>query len=64
MVNVNKSAVKCPYTSVLIPNTLTILAGKSCISLNSVQGMAGWLPLVFFIYLHNQLSSIHSIIMY
>ena len=60
MVNVNKSAVKCPYTSVLIPNTLTILAGKS----NSVQEMAGWLPLVFFIYLHNQLSSIHSIIMY
>ena len=45
---------------------LTILTGKSRVLplFNSVQGMAGWLLLIFFICLHNQLSSIHSIIAY
>ena len=35
-----------------------ILTGKNCILLNSVQE---WLLLTFSIYIHNQLSSIHSI---
>ena len=43
---------------------LTILTGTSCVLLSSVQGMAGWLPLTFFVCLHNQLSSIHTIITY
>ena len=43
---------------------LTILTGKRCVLLNSVQRMAGWLLLIFFICLHNKLSSIHSIITY
>ena len=45
---------------------LMILTGKSRVLplFNSVQGMAGWLLLIFFIWLHNQLSSIHSIIAY
>ena len=45
---------------------LMILTGKSRVLplFNSVQGMAGWLLLIFFICLHNQLSSIHSIIAY
>ena len=34
------------------------------ILLNSVQGMAAWLLLFIFICLNNQLSSIHSIIIY
>ena len=34
------------------------------ILLNSVQGMAAWLLLIIFICLNNQLSSIHSIIIY
>ena len=43
---------------------LTILTGTSCVLLSSVQEMAGWLPLTFFVCLHNQLSSIHTIITY
>ena len=48
-------------------NALTILTGKSCVSrvsLNSVKRMAGWLLLIFFICLHNELRSIHSNITY
>ena len=44
---------------------LTILTGKNCVLLNSVQnvfGIEAWLLLMFFICLHNQLSSIHSIV--
>ena len=37
---------------------LTILTGKDW----CFNGMAGWLLLIFLIWLHNQLSSIHSII--
>ena len=44
-------------------STLTILTGKSCVLLNSAKAIAGWLVLIFFICLHNHLSSIiHSII--
>ena len=32
--------------------------------LNSVQGMAGWLLLISFVCLHNQLISTHSMITY
>ena len=39
-------------------NQLTILTGKNCVLLNSVQGMAGWLLLTFFVCLQNQLSCI------
>ena len=45
-------------------STLTIITGKNCVFLNSVQiftKIQGWLLLTFFICLHNQLSSIHSI---
>ena len=45
--------------------TLTISQGKTCALLNSVQKFIetqGWLPLTFFICLHNQLSSLNSII--
>ena len=45
-------------------HSLTILTVKSCVLLISVQGMTGWLLLIFFVCLHNQLSSIHSIITY
>ena len=42
---------------------LTILTGKDwCFSTQFSTGMAGWLLLIFLIYLHNRLSSIHSII--
>ena len=44
---------------------LTILTGKNCVLLNSAQkvfGIEAWLLLMFFICLHNQLSSIHSIV--
>ena len=44
--------------------TLTISTGKNCVLLSSLQGLAGWLFLIFFICLHNQLSFIHSIITY
>ena len=40
---------------------LTILTGKNCYTEFSV-GIVAWLLLTFFIYLHNQLSSIYSII--
>ena len=44
-------------------STLTILTGKSCVLLNSAKAIADWLVLIFFICLHNHLSSIiHSII--
>ena len=41
---------------------LTILTGKDWCFTQFSTGMAGWLFLIFFICLHNQLSSIHSII--
>ena len=41
---------------------LAILTGKSYVLLNSIQRMTGWLLLIFFVCLHNQLSSKHSII--
>ena len=41
---------------------LTIPTGKSCVLLDSVQAKAAWLLLIFFICLHNQLSSIHSVL--
>ena len=44
--------------------TLKILTEKSCVLLISVQRMAGWLLLILFMCLHNQLSSLHSIITY
>ena len=34
---------------------LTIFTGKICHLINSVQGMAGWLLLIFLVCLHNQL---------
>ena len=40
---------------------LTILTGKNCYTEFSI-GIVAWLLLTFFLYLHNQLSSIHSII--
>ena len=43
---------------------LTILTGKTVLP-NSVQGFIGkeaWLPLTFFLCLHNQLISRHSIV--
>ena len=43
---------------------LTILTGKTCALLNSVQKfieIQGWLLLTFFICLHNQLNSFNSI---
>ena len=46
---------------------LMILTGKNCVFLNSVQEfteMEAWLFLTFSICLLNQLSSIHSIVMY
>ena len=46
---------------------LTILTGKNCVLLHSVQEFIeteAWLLLAFFICLHNQLSSIHSIVTY
>ena len=47
------------------PGFLTILTWKTCVLLNSVQKfleIQGWLLLTFFICLHNQLSSLNSII--
>ena len=41
---------------------LTIPTGKDWCFTQFSTGMAGWLLLIFFISLHNQLSSIHSII--
>ena len=41
---------------------LAILTGRSCVLLNSVQRMTGWLLLIFFKCLHTQLNSKHSII--
>ena len=41
---------------------LTILTRKDWCFTQFSTGMAGWLLLIFFICLHNQLSSIHSII--
>ena len=64
----------CPFQQVLLKNlswlVLTILKGKTCVSrsmvlLNSVKEFIkreAWLLLTFFISLHNQLSSIHSIV--
>ena len=43
---------------------LTILTEKDWCFTQFRTGMAGWLILIFFICLHNQLSSIHSIIAY
>ena len=46
---------------------LMMLTGKNCVFLNSVQEfteMEAWLFLTFSICLLNQLSSIHSIVMY
>ena len=48
-------------------DSLMMLTGKNCVLLNSVQGfieIEAWLLLTFFIYLCNQLSSIHSIVTY
>ena len=39
-----------------------ILTGKDWRFTQFSTGIAGWLHLIFFICLHNQLSSIHSII--
>ena len=44
-----------------ICSILTILTGKGSCFTQFSTGMAGWLLLIFLIYLHNQLSSIHSI---
>ena len=41
---------------------LTTLTGKDWCFTQFSTGMAGWLLLIFLICLHNQLSSIHSII--
>ena len=44
---------------------LTIFIGKYCVLLNSVQEfieIEAWLLLTLFIYLHNRLSSIYSIV--
>ena len=46
-----------------LKSNLTILAGKNCFTQFSTR-MAAWLLLTFFICLHNQLSSIDSIITY
>ena len=43
-------------------HSLTILTGKDWCFTQFSTGMAGWLLLVFLICLHNQLSSVHSII--
>ena len=43
-------------------SSLTILTGKDWCFTQFSTGMAGWLLLIFLICLHNQLSSIHSII--
>ena len=45
-----------------IKSWLTILTGKDWCFTQFSTGMAGWLLLIFFICLHNQLSSIHFII--
>ena len=41
---------------------LTILTGKDWCFTHFSTGMTGWMLLIFFICLHNQLNSIHSII--
>ena len=55
--NITKLCESFPKTFL----TLIILTEKSCILVNSEQGMAGWLLLIFFVCLHNQSSSINSI---
>ena len=42
--------------------SLTMLTGKGWCFTQFITEMAGWLLLIFLICLHNQLSSIHSII--
>ena len=39
---------------------LKMLTGESCVSLNLVKRIAAWLLLIFFKYLHNQLSYIST----
>ena len=48
-------------------DSLLMLTGRNFVLLNSVQGfieIEAWLLLTFFIYLYNQLSSVHSIVTY
>ena len=60
----------CFRAKLVLNFNLTILTGKTvfdCVLLNSVQEfieMEAWLLLNFFLYLHSQLISIHSIVAY
>ena len=37
---------------------------EKCLLLNIVQGMSGWLLLIFFVSLHNQLRSLYIPLLY
>ena len=53
----------CEDCGIFIFLSLTMITGKNCVLLNSVQEITeieAWLLLIFFICLRNKLSSIHS----
>ena len=58
----NTTKELCCNNSVLSLSYLRILTVKDWCFTQFSTGMAGWLRLIFLICLHNQLSSIHSII--
>ena len=50
------------FWKVLFVRNLTILTGKDWCFTQLSTGMAGWLLMILFICLHDQLSSIHPIV--